>query len=332
MISIPSTMSAIEIALPGGPDVLTLAQRRVPQPGTGEVLIAVEAAGVNRPDVMQREGKYAPPAGASDIPGLEVAGTVIKVGLGAHGLRPGDKVCALLTGGGYAAYATAPAAQCLPIPEGLSALEAASLPETFFTVWHNLVQRGRMQKGDVVLIQGGSSGIGAAAIQIAKQRGARVFATVGNSEKAEFCERLGAERAIHYKSEDFVEIVRKATGGHGADLILDMIGGDYMQRHIGLAAVEGRIVCIAFRHGAKVEIDLAQIMGKRLTLTGSTLRPRSVEDKHVIAEELRRDVWPLLAKGLIKPTIYKTFPLAEANEAHRLMESSVHLGKIMLAL
>jgi NADPH2:quinone reductase len=332
MTTLPSTMTAIEIALPGGPDVLLPARRPVPEPGLGEVLIAVEAAGINRPDVMQREGRYAPPKGASDIPGLEVAGTVVKVGMGAHGLVPGDKVCALVTGGGYAEYVAAPAAQCLPIPKGLSAVEAASLPETFFTVWTNLVQRGRLAAGEVVLIQGGSSGIGAAAIQIAKTRGARVFATVGSNEKANFCERLGAELAINYKTEDFVDLVRKATDGHGADLILDMVGGDYLNRHISLAAVEGRIVQIAVLRGAKVEIDLGQIMGKRLTLTGSTLRPRPVADKALIAEALKHEVWPLLEKGTIKPVVYKTFPLAEAAEAHRLMEASTHCGKIVLTL
>jgi putative PIG3 family NAD(P)H quinone oxidoreductase len=296
----------------------------------GELLIEVKAAGVNRPDLLQRLGNYPPPPGASDLPGLEVSGRVVAIGLGAHGFEVGDEVCALLAGGGYAQYAAAPAAQCLPVPEGVSLVEAASLPETFFTVWTNLFDRAHFRAGDIVMIHGGTSGIGVTAIQMAKALGGRVFATAGSYDKAHACEHLGAERGINYKLEDFVQVVRSATAGHGADIVLDMVGGEYVQRNINLAAVDGRIVNIAFLQGARVEVDLNLVMRKRLTLTGSTLRPRSVEEKGAIARELRKRIWPLFGRRLIKPVLFKTFPLTEAAEAHRLMESGTHIGKIVL--
>jgi putative PIG3 family NAD(P)H quinone oxidoreductase len=330
MTALPDTMTAIEISTPGGPEALTPVRRPVPQAGMGEVLIEVAAAGINRPDLLQRLGFYPPPAGASDLPGLEVAGKVVGLGFGAHGFEPGDEVCALLAGGGYAQYAVAPAAQCLPVPKGLSLVEAASLPETFFTVYTNLIERARFKAGDVVLIHGGTSGIGVTAIQMAHALGGKVFATAGSFDKAHACESLGAARGINYKLEDFVEIVRQATGGHGADIIIDMVGGDYVQRNIACAAVDGRIVNIAFLQGSRVEVDLNQVMRKRVTLTGSTLRPRSVAEKGAIAHELKRGIWPLIERGAIKPVVYKTFPLAQAADAHRLMESSEHIGKIVL--
>jgi putative PIG3 family NAD(P)H quinone oxidoreductase len=325
-------MNAIAIEGFGGPEVLRLVTRPVPRPGTGEVLIKVAAAGVNRPDMIQRQGHYAPPPGASDLPGLEVAGEIVAAGLGVHGMAVGDKVCALLAGGGYAGYVAVPAVQCLGIPAGLSDEEAASLPETFFTVWSNLFDRARCEAGDVVLIHGGTSGIGVAAIQLAKAFGARVFATAGSYEKAHACEALGAERGINYRLDDFVAVVKDATGGHGADIVLDMVGGDYVPRNIALAAVDGRIVNIAFLRGSRVEIDLNQVMRKRLVLTGSTLRPRPPAEKGAIAAQLKSRVWPLLEQGRIKPVVYRSFPLAEAAEAHRVMESSAHIGKIVLKL
>ncbi len=332
MSALPDTMNAIAIEGFGGPEVLRLVTRPVPRPGTGEVLIKVAAAGVNRPDMIQRQGHYAPPPGASDLPGLEVAGEIVAAGLGVHGMAVGDKVCALLAGGGYAGYVAVPAVQCLGIPAGLSDEEAASLPETFFTVWSNLFDRARCEAGDVVLIHGGTSGIGVAAIQLAKAFGARVFATAGSYEKAHACEALGAERGINYRLDDFVAVVKDATGGHGADIVLDMVGGDYVPRNIALAAVDGRIVNIAFLRGSRVEIDLNQVMRKRLVLTGSTLRPRPPAEKGAIAAQLKSRVWPLLEQGRIKPVVYRSFPLAEAAEAHRVMESSAHIGKIVLKL
>ena len=332
MTALPPTMTAIEISTPGGPEVLLPVVRPTPQPGPGEVIIKVVAAGVNRPDVFQRQGNYAPPPGASDLPGLEIAGTVVAVGFGAQHIDVGDQVCALVAGGGYAEYCAAPAAQCLPIPSGLSFEEAAAIPETFFTVYTNLVERAQFKFGDTVLIHGGTSGIGVAAIQMAAALGGKVFATAGSYDKAHFCETLGATRGINYKLEDFVELVKAGTGGRGVDIILDMVGGDYVQRNIACAAIDGRIVNIAFLHGARVEVDLNQVMRKRLTLTGSTLRPRSVEEKGAIAQELRRRIWPLIERGAIKPVVYKTFPLAEAAEAHRLMASSEHIGKIILTI
>ena len=332
MTSLPDSMTAIEISTPGGPEVLTAVSRPLPQPGMGELLIEVAAAGVNRPDMLQRQGFYAPPPGASDLPGLEIAGRVVGLGFGAHGFKIGDEVCALLAGGGYAQYATAPAVQCLPVPKGLSLVEAASLPETFFTVYTNLVDRGHFKFGDTVLIHGGTSGIGVAAIQMAHALGGKVYATAGSFDKAHACESLGALRGINYQLEDFVEQVKTLTHGHGADIILDMVGGDYVQRNINCAAVDGRIVNIAFLHGARVEIDLNLVMRKRLVLTGSTLRPRSVEEKGAIARELHKRIWPLIERGSIKPVVFKTFPLAQAAEAHRLMQSSTHIGKIVLTV
>jgi NADPH2:quinone reductase len=333
MTVLPATMTAIEITEPGGPDVLRPVSRPMPLPGAGEVLIKVEAAGVNRPDVMQRMGQYPPPAGASDIPGLEVAGTVAAVGLGMHRANVGDTVCALVTGGGYATYCVAPEPQCLPAPRGFSMVEAAALPETCFTVWTNLFERGNLRAGETVLIHGGTSGIGTTAIQLAKALGAhQIFATAGSRDKCHACERLGASRGIDYKHEDFVKVVKEATANRGVDVILDMVGGDYIQRNINALALEGRIVNIAFLRGSQAEINLLPLMLKRGTLTGSTLRARTVEQKGAIAAPLRRVVWPLLEQGKVKPQIYRTFPLAAAAEAHRLMETSTHIGKIVLTV
>jgi len=325
-------MQAIEIATPGGPEHLRLTTRPVPQPGEGEVLIRVAAAGVNRPDVAQRQGHYPPPPGASDLPGLEVAGTVVALGPNVAGVALGDEVTALLSGGGYAQYATAAAPLCLAVPAGLSLVEAAALPETYFTVWTNLFERGGCKAGDDVLIHGGTSGIGTTAIQLAKAMGARVFATAGTHAKARFCEEIGAVRGIDYRTEDFVEIVKNATDGKGVDVILDMVASTYVQRNIEAAAVEGRIVVIAILGGARAEIMMNKIMMKRLTLTGSTLRPRTVAQKAIVAEGVKRNVWPLLAARRVRPIIHATFPLAQAAEAHRLMESSNHIGKIMLTV
>ena len=326
------TMTAIEITEPGGPEVLRPVERPRPAPGVGELLIEVAAAGVNRPDVLQRQGGYPPPPGASDIPGLEVAGTVAALGPGAHGWQLGDPVCALVTGGGYAEYCVAPTAQCLPVPEGFDMVQAAALPETCFTVWTNVFQRGRLQAGERFLVHGGSSGIGTTAIQIAAARGARVFATAGTADKCAACERLGAERAINYRDEDFVAVIKELTGGEGVDVILDMVGGDYIQRNIKALRTEGRIVFIAFLGGSKAEIDFLPLMLKRATITGSTLRPRSVEQKSVIADELRAEVWPLLDAGRIAPVIDSSYPLADAADAHRRMEGGEHIGKIVLTV
>lgn len=325
-------MNVVEIAAPGGPEQLRPAVRPVPQPGTGEVLIRVAAAGVNRPDVVQRQGLYPPPPGASDLPGLEVAGSIAALGPGVSGLHVGDQVTALLAGGGYAEYAVAAAPLCLPIPAGLSLVEAAALPETYFTVWTNVFERGGCKAGDTLLVHGGTSGIGTTAIQLATALGAKVFATAGSPEKARMCEKLGAARGIDYRSEDFVEVIKQATDGRGVDVILDMVAGSYVQRNIEAAAVEGRIVVIAVQGGAKAEIKVNNLMMKRLTLTGSTLRPRTVAQKGAIAEAVRQNVWPLLASRRVKPIIHATFPLAEASEAHRLMESSNHVGKIVLTV
>ena len=323
-------MRAIEIVQPGGPEVLQPCERPVPELKPGEVLIRVHAAGVNRPDVFQRLGQYPVPPGASDLPGLEVAGEIVDGDLGDSGFKKGDLVCALVQGGGYAEYCAAPLAQCLPVPQGLTALEAAALPETFFTVWSNVFQRGALGEGETLLVQGGSSGIGTTAIQLAKALGHRVFATAGSADKCRACEDLGAERAINYKTEDFAPIVKELTGGKGVDVVLDMVGGDYVAREVSCLADDGRIVIIALLGGAKANVDLGQVLRRRLTITGSTLRPRPVAFKAQIARELRERVWPLLAAGQIKPVIYKTFPLEEAAAAHALMESSAHVGKIML--
>ena len=330
--SLPETMTAIEIVSPGGPDVLQPTTRAVPQPGHGEVLVKVAAAGVNRPDVLQRAGGYPPPPGASDIPGLEIAGEVVQVGPGVDQWAVGDAVCALVSGGGYAEYCTAPAAQCLPIPGDLSVEEAAALPETFFTVWTNVFQRGCLVGGETFLVHGGSSGIGTTAIQLASQMGARVFATAGNAEKCAACEQLGAERAINYRDEDFVEVGRELTDGRGVDLILDMVGGDYIPRNIKALSVEGRLVQIAFLQSPTVTLDFTSVMLKRLTITGSTLRPRTVEQKAEIAAELRDKVWPLIEAGQVKPVMDSSFQLSDAAAAHARMESSTHIGKIMLKI
>jgi NADPH2:quinone reductase len=333
MSELPPHIHIIEITAPGGPEMLKPAQRPMPKPAAGEVLIKVEAAGVNRPDVAQRKGEYPPPAGASDIPGLEIAGTVAALGAGVKQWKLGDKVCALVTGGGYADYCPAPEAQCLPVPKGLSMVEAAALPETYFTVWTNLMQRGGMKKGESVLIHGGSSGIGTTAIQIAKLFGAgQIFATAGSADKCQACVRLGATRAIDYKREDFVKVVKEETKNRGVDLILDMVCGPYVPRNLACLAVEGRVVVIALLGGNMSEVNFGALMMKRQTITGSTLRARSVEQKALIAEPLRREVWPLLEAGKLKPVIYKTFPLKEAAAAHALMESSEHIGKIVLTL
>jgi len=323
-------MRAIEIVQPGGPEVLQPCERPVPTLLPGEILIRVHAAGVNRPDVFQRLGQYPVPPGASDLPGLEVAGEIVDGDLGDSGFKKGDLVCALVQGGGYAEYCAAPLAQCLPVPKGLSPLEAAALPETFFTVWSNVFQRGALGEGETLLVQGGSSGIGTTAIQLAKALGHRVFATAGSADKCRACEDLGAERAINYKTEDFAPIVKELTGGKGVDVVLDMVGGDYVAREVSCLADDGRIVIIALLGGSKANVDLGQVLRRRLTITGSTLRPRPVAFKAQIARELRERVWPLLEAGRIKPVIYQTFPLEQAAAAHTLMESSAHVGKIML--
>ena len=331
MTSLPATITAVEISEPGKPEVLRPVSRPMPLPGMGDVLIEVKAAGVNRPDIQQREGNYDPPPGASDIPGLEIAGKIVQVGLGVPHLKVGDEVCALISGGGYATYCVAPAPQTLPVPKGLTMVEAAAIPETFFTVWTNVFERARFQPGESILIHGGSSGIGTTAIQLTRALGAnQIFATAGSVEKCRACEELGATRGIDYKIMDFLKVVREATAGRGVDVILDMVGGDYVQKNLSALAMEGRLVNVAYLKGPKVEVNLAPIMMKRLTVTGSTLRPRTVDQKGAIAAALQRVVWPLLEKKTVKPVIYRTFPLAEAAAAHRLMETSEHIGKIVL--
>ena len=325
-------MRAIEITQYGAPEVLQPCQRPLPVLKPGEVLIKVHAAGVNRPDVLQRAGHYPVPPGASDLPGLEIAGAIVDGDLAGTNFQIGDMVCALVQGGGYAEYCTAPLGQCLPVPRGLSALEAASLPETFFTVWSNVFDRARLAAGETLLVQGGSSGIGVAAIQIATALGHRVFATAGSDEKCRACEALGAELGINYRSADFVEAVKTATAGRGVDVILDMVGGEYVPREIGCLADDGRLVLIALLGGSRATIDLGQVLRRRLTLTGSTLRPRPVPFKAAIADQLRQRVWPLIEAGKIKPVIYRAFPLEQAAQAHALMESSAHIGKIMLTI
>ncbi|MGK5019420.1 NAD(P)H-quinone oxidoreductase [Janthinobacterium sp. LB2P10] len=323
-------MRAVAISQPGPADVLQITQRPMPQFKAGELLIKVHAAGINRPDVLQRLGKYAPPAGASDLPGLEVAGEVVDGDFANTGWQKGDLVCALVQGGGYAEYCAAPSGQCLPLPHGLTALEGASLPENFFTVWSNVFDRCALAEGETLLVQGGTSGIGVAAIQLAAALGHRVFATAGSDEKARACEALGAERGINYRTEDFVAIVKQLTAGRGVDVILDMVGGDYLPREIDCLADDGRIGLIAVQGGSKATVDLGQVLRRRLSISGSTLRPRSVAFKAAIAKHLRTTVWPLIEAGKIKPVIYQTFPLEKAGEAHALMESSTHVGKIML--
>lgn len=332
-------MKAVEITEFGAPDVLKLTERPMPEPKAGEVLIKVSASGVNRPDVFQRKGSYAPPPGISDLPGLEVAGEIVGGTIdeknNPFGLKIGDRVCALIAGGGYAEYAVAPLGQCLPVPKGLTDIEAASLPETFFTVWSNVFQRALLGKGEggeneTLLVQGGSSGIGVTAIQIAHALGFRVFATAGSDDKCRACEQLGAERAINYRSEDFVEVVKALTNDRGVDVILDMVAGGYVPRELSALANGGRIVLIATLGGSKAEVNMGEILRRRLTITGSTLRARSVEFKAQIAQELKANVWPLLEEGRIKPVVFRVFPAAQAAEAHALMESSEHVGKIML--
>ncbi|MCO5091485.1 NAD(P)H-quinone oxidoreductase [Bosea sp. (in: a-proteobacteria)] len=332
MTSIPETMTAIGMAAPGGPEVLRPETRPVPQPGPGQILVAVAAAGINRPDVLQRQGGYNPPPGASDIPGLEFAGTVVAQGAGARRFAIGAGVCALVAGGGYAQYAVVDETNALPVPGGLTLTEAGAIPETFFTVWSNVFQRGGLQAGESFLVHGGSSGIGTTAIQLAKAFDATVLATAGSEDKCAACRALGADHAINYRTEDFVAVAKAATGRRGVDLILDMVGGDYIDRNYEAAADQGRIVQIAFLSGPKATVNFGRLMLKRLTHTGSTLRPRSVAEKATIAAALSEKVWPLLEAGRCKPPIHATFPLAEAADAHRLMESSAHIGKIVLTV
>jgi NADPH2:quinone reductase len=324
-------MLCVEIRAAGGPDVLVITERPDPVAGAHELLIDVAAAGVNRPDVLQRRGLYPPPEGASDIPGLEVAGTVAAVGPGVVGWSAGDRVCALLTGGGYATRCVAPVPQCLPVPASIDLVAAAAVPETFFTVWTNVFERGRLIAGEALLVHGGSSGIGTTAIQLAVARGARVLATAGSDQKCRACEALGAERAINYRSADFVDAVRTHTAGRGVDVILDMVGGSYVPRNVAALAVDGRLVQIGLLEGEPLgQVDFRRVLGRRLTITGSTLRARSIEEKGRIAEALRREVWPLLERGAVRPILDRTFPLADAASAHQLMESSGHVGKIVL--
>lgn len=329
-MTLPDQMTAIEISKPGGPDSLTPALRPVSQPGPGEVLIRVRAAGVNRPDVLQREGRYPPPPGASDIPGLEVAGQVAALGQGVSEFQVGDSVCALLSGGGYAEYATAPEGQCLPLPRGMDTLEAAGIPETWFTVWSNLIDRARLEPGETVLIHGGASGIGTAAIQLARLIGAKVFATVGSAEKLALCKRLGAQ-AINYRTEDFAAVIAQETNGYGLDVILDMVGADYAARNLASLAMDGRMVSIATLTGREAVVDLSLVMMKRLTLTGSTLRARDTAFKSAIATALRQRAWPWFESGAARVVIDATYPLTQAAEAHRRIEGD-HAGKIILTV
>jgi NADPH2:quinone reductase len=330
MPALPAQTTVIAIRAPGGPEMLVPEQRPLPQLADGEVLVKVAAAGVNRPDVMQRQGLYPPPKGATDIPGLEIAGEVVALGAGVKRWKLGDQIMALVVGGGYAEYCPAHESHCLPIPPGLTLVAAAAIPETFFTVWHNTFERGRLQAGETLLVHGGSSGIGTAAIQLAKAFGARVITTAGSAEKCAACRGLGADVAVNYKSEDFVAATKAATDGKGANVVLDMVGGDYIERNYEAAAVDGRIVQIAFQDSPKATVDFRRIMLKRLTHTGSTLRARSVPDKGAIARAVEQHVLPLIAAGKVKPLIDSTFPLAQAAAAHARMETSAHIGKIVL--
>jgi putative PIG3 family NAD(P)H quinone oxidoreductase len=331
-VSLPAEMRAVEIAAPGGPEVLRPVTRPVPRPAAGEILIRVHAAGVNRPDAQQRAGAYAPPPGASDLPGLEAAGEVAAVGPGGSVWQVGDRVAALLPGGGYAEYALTHQDHALPVPRGMDMVAAAGVCETFFTVWSNVFVRGRLRAGESFLVHGGSSGIGTTAIQLASLRGARVFATAGSEAKCQACRDLGAELAINYREADFVAAAREATAGRGVDLILDIVGGDYLPRDVRALATDGRLVMIGFLGGTKAELNFAQVMTKRLTLTGSTLRPQSVEAKARIAADLRREIWPLLEAGRVAPVLDRTYPLEAAAEAHARLESSAHIGKIVLTV
>ena len=330
MNNIPQSMNYIQIEKHGDPEVLKLHSMPVPEPGPGEVLIKVAAAGVNRPDVMQRKGLYPPPPSATDVPGLEVSGTVVSVGQNVSKPPINSEVCALVTCGGYAEYCLAAASICLPVPEKISLVNAAGIPETFFTVWTNVFKRGQLKAGESLLVHGGSSGIGTTAIQLGKAFGATVYTTAGTSDKCEFCNNLGADAAINYIEQDFSEEIKRLTEGKGVNVILDMVGGPYFPKNIRLLADEGRLVQIALMQGSKAEVDFRSLLLKRVTLTGSTLRPRSVEEKTKIAQALQKNVWPLLESGAIRPIIHQTFPLKQASEAHRLMESSAHIGKILL--
>jgi putative PIG3 family NAD(P)H quinone oxidoreductase len=325
-------MKAVEISKPGAPDVLVLTDRPTPAPGAGEVLIKVAAAGVNRPDVMQRMGHYPPPPGITDIPGLEIAGTIAALAPDVSGVHVGDKVCALVAGGGYAEYCVAPAPQCLPVPKGMDFIHAAAIPETYFTVWTNVFERGRLKAGESLLVHGGSSGIGTTAIQLAHALGSRVFATAGSAEKCAACEKIGASRCIDYKTDDFVAAVRELTGGKGVDVVLDMVGGDYFPRDMDALAMDGRLVSIAVQSGVKTTINILTMMQKRLTLTGSTLRVRPVAEKAAIAAALKQHVWPLLEAGRALPVIYRTFALKDAAAAHAEMEAGSHIGKLVLVV
>jgi NADPH2:quinone reductase len=332
MTTIPTTMTAIGIKAPGGPEMLVPMERPVPQPGDGEILVKVAAAGVNRPDVAQRHGLYPPPPGVTDIPGLEIAGTVVACGSGVKRWKTGDQVAALVSGGGYAQYCVAHETHALPIPAGLTAAEAAAVPETFLTVWHNVFERGGLKAGETLLVHGGSSGIGTAAIQLAKAFGARVITTAGTAEKCDACRRLGADVAVNYKSEDFVAATKAATGGAGAEVILDMVGGEYIERNYEAAAVEGRIVQIAFMGSPRASVDFRRIMLKRLHHTGSTLRSRAIPDKAAIARAVEHNVWPLVAAGKVRPVMDSSFPFAAAAKSHERMEASGHIGKIVLVM
>ena len=330
-MSLPTSQTSIEITQPGGPEVLKPSSRAVPQPAENQLLIQVAAAGINRPDVFQRMGFYPPPPGVTDIPGLEVSGTVVAIGSGVEDYAIGDQVCALLSGGGYAEYAIAEESLCLPIPEGLDLVDAAALPETCFTVWHNLFERAELKAGEWLLVHGGSSGIGTTAIQMATAMGVNVITTAGSDEKCAVCEELGAVKAINYNQQDFVEVCQELTGS-GVNVILDMVGGDYMQRNFSACAPKARIVSIAFLRGSKTELDLLPLMLKQIVLTGSTLRAQSLENKARIAAGVESQVWPLIAEGKFKPVIHSRFPLAEAYKGHALMESSQHIGKILLSI
>ena len=323
-------MRAVEISQFGPPEVLKVVERPDPIPAAGEILIDVAAAGINRPDVIQRLGKYPPPPGASDIPGLEVAGLVAALGEGVQGWSIGDPICALVAGGGYAERAAVPQEQCLPIPKGLTAIQAAGIPETFFTVWTNVFQRGKLKAGETILIHGGTSGIGTTAIQLAKAFGARVFATAGSDEKCEAVRKLGAEEAFNYRTVDWVAEGKRVTDGRGVNVVLDIVGGDYIARNLDLLSLEGRLLQISFLKSPRAELDFSVMMRKRLWITGSTLRPRTPEEKGVIARDLLAQVWPLLEKGTVAPVIHKVFPFAEAAAAHRLMEESTHIGKLII--
>jgi NADPH:quinone reductase len=331
-MTLPKTMRQIRFNGAGGPEVIEVETAPLPVPGAGQVLVKVAAAGINRPDCLQRGGNYPPPPGATNVPGLEISGTIVAVGPGVEAKHIGEKICALVISGGYAEYAVADLPLCLPIPKSLSLLEAGGLPENYYTVYDNVFTRGRLAKGETILIHGGSSGIGSTAIQLAKQAGARVIATVGTDAKCDFCRSIGADHAINYRTQDFAAEVKALTEGKGVEIILDMVGGPYIQKNINSLALEGRLVQIAFLQPSRNEIDLMPLMLKRLTITGSTLRARSVPLKAAIAEKLRADIWPMLEAGTVKPIIHKVFPLDEAREAHALMESSAHVGKIMLEM